>query len=102
MDVMILESNLDSAEGCPPHIYPDDKGNPTGGIGHLILPTDINPETGAVYKIGDLVPSWQVQEWFEADKNNAFKETVDILQHKFGMTLFTLPNYVQEARRAVL
>jgi len=73
MDIILLENNLESAEGDSTTIYLDDKGNPTGGKGHLILPTDINPATGVVYKVGDFVPAYQIEAWFVADVDTAKK-----------------------------
>ena len=97
MDIILLENNLESAEGDSTTIYLDDKGNPTGGKGHLILPTDINPATGVVYKVGDFVPAYQIEAWFVADVDTAKNQTENILQTKFGMNLYSLPNYCQEA-----
>ncbi len=63
MDINKLREQLEIDEGCSPTIYNDHLGNPTFGIGHLIIESD--PEYNQL--VGTFVPRYRLIEAFDND-----------------------------------
>jgi GH24 family phage-related lysozyme (muramidase) len=51
-------------EGCVDYVYPDSRGLPTVGIGHLVVPSDN-------LSLGDQISQQQVDDFFHADAARA-------------------------------
>lgn len=63
------EQLLSLREGVSYKVYYDSLGKPTGGIGHLLLPSD-------GLSINDTIPTSTVQRWFQHDGATAMDHAV--------------------------
>ena len=72
------EALLVLREGEKYKVYYDSLGKPTGGIGHLVLPSD-------GLKVGDAIPDSTVQRWFQHDGASAM-DTAVTLARQAGIT----------------
>ena len=88
MDRERLKRQIVSDEGVIYQIYNDHLGNPTFGVGHLILRSD--PEFGL--PAGTAVPKQRVWDVFEYDLQTAIDETRIL----FGLDFDTWPAAAQE------
>jgi GH24 family phage-related lysozyme (muramidase) len=65
-----LETVLKLREGVRYVVYRDSRGLPTGGIGHLIQPSDN-------LDVGDDIPPALVDQWFAEDTAKAIKAAIE-------------------------
>jgi lysozyme len=87
MDINKLRKQLEIDEGCSPTIYNDHLGNPTFGIGHLIIKTD--PEYGK--PVGTGVTQKRLIDVFEIDVNSVIHDC-----HMLYSYFFDLPEEAQQ------
>lgn len=58
-------------EGVKYRVYYDSRGKPTGGEGHLVLPSD-------GLKVGDVIPDATVRRWFTHDGASAMDTAITL------------------------
>ncbi len=73
LNTAALKCQLSIHEGIRNRVYSDSLGNATGGIGHLILPSEKSQ-----YGIGALISDSQIQSWYSADVGIAIAGAKDI------------------------
>lgn len=72
----LIKFHIKQNEGFETKVYKDTRGFLTVGYGHK-LPTK------GKYKIGDIVPQEQLDLWFQADYNNAYRCAIRFLKNNY-------------------
>jgi len=73
LNMAALKCQLTIHEGKKSRVYLDSLGNPTGGIGHLIKPTERSS-----FPVGTAIAESQIDAWYSADVAEAVSGAKDI------------------------
>lgn len=88
MDILKVYAQLEIDEGRRSVVYMDTTGNPTCGIGHKLVGTEL-----ADYPVGSTVPDEVIEQWFQQDVARA----IEAAEKAPGIPFYGQPDGVQDS-----